>query len=200
MTADGSKVYFTTARTAHAGRPRRQRRPLHVVSEGEAELAHPGLEGQQPGNRRTGEQRRLQLGSFTSQSTVKNCDVVTYSNIVLLPAGRRPGRQLPLRQLDRLRERRHLLLLAGAARRLPRRSRTRRTSTTTATAHVQYVTTFSRRIVLLRQPGSRLHRRGLHDTPIAQDAGLAGRQPHGFRHRQPGHPVRQRRPPRDVPL
>ena len=65
---------------------------------------------------------------------VVKCGVVTYSNTVLLRADERHRRQLPLRQLDRRRERRHLLLLAGAARRLARDARTRRTSTSTGMA------------------------------------------------------------------
>ena len=64
---------------------------------------------------------------------------------------------------------------------------------------VQYVTTFTTGPFCVKKQ-RRLHRRSLQRHPDCQDAGLPRRQPHGLSHRQPGHPVRQRRPPRDVPL
>ena len=77
--------------------------------------------------------------------------------------------------------------------------RTRRTSTSTADGAVAVRHHADRRPVLLHTPRSNFGQR-LQRHADRADAGHSRRQPHGLRHRQPGHAVRQRRAPGDVHL
>ena len=199
MTADGSKVYFTSAeqltREDHDASV-----DLYMWSEEATTKAtrspwsRRGTTPATPANRATATPASQ---SRPSSSTKTAASSPTPSSPTASSTGG-AGRQLPLRQLDRRRKRRHLLLLPGAARRLARDPEPGEPLRLPQWAGRSTSPPSAAGTVLHRKPGARLHRQRLLSDPDRADAGLPGRQPHGLPHRQPGHPVRQRRPPRDV--
>ncbi len=191
MTADGTKVYFTSERTADTGRHRHAARTSTCGERGRRDSLTLISKADNSGTRRTGNSDACNA-DFVHASAASS----PTTQLVLLPALDSGLGGNCLSDNFIASENGDIYFFSpeqlDGTRGVPNQENlyVYRDGTGPVRHHPD------RRPVLLRS----LHVGDMLRDGIAADAGLAGRQPHGVRHRQPGHPVRQRRPPRDVHL